>query len=345
VTSAPAGIECGPTCTAGFDQGSTVVLTSVSGINSEAVQWTGCSSVNGENKCEVKMSAARAVTATYAPKAGVPVYTLTVERTGTGQGTVTSPGGPISCGSACSVEVVAKATVTLVATPTPGSIFDHWSGGGCTGSGVCEKAVTSTRTVKAVFTLAGTRTLAISLAGAGAGAVTSKAAGISCAASCSPQVAAGKKVTLSAKAATGSTFSGFSGACTGTKACKVTMSEAKSVTATFAKSSAPQPTGTAAVAAKAKVKGGRALVGIRCAAGTSSCRGTLKLTAKLKGKGKKATAIGAATFTLAPGSSTTLKVTLSAKAKQALKATGKLAARVSGEGIGAHALALKLASR
>jgi hypothetical protein len=38
-------------------------------------------------------------------------------------------------------------------------------------------------------------------------------------------------------------------------------------------------------------------------------------------------------------------VALSARAKQALKAAGKLAARVSGEGTAAHALKLKLASK
>jgi hypothetical protein len=40
-------------------------------------------------------------------------------------------------------------------------------------------------------------------------------------------------VTLTAAAASGSTFTGWSGACTGTGACSVTMSAAQSVTATF----------------------------------------------------------------------------------------------------------------
>jgi len=40
-------------------------------------------------------------------------------------------------------------------------------------------------------------------------------------------------VTLTARAARGSTFVGWSGACTGTGSCAVTMNAAKSVTATF----------------------------------------------------------------------------------------------------------------
>jgi hypothetical protein len=116
------------------------------------------------------------------------------------------------------------------------------------------------------------------------------------------------------------------------------MSEAQSVTATFAKAPLPVP-GLATVAKKAKVKGAKAYVGLHCD-GPNSCRGSLKLSARLKGK---ATTIGAATFSLAPGSSTVLKITLSAKARQALKAAGKLAARVSGVGITSpHAVALKV---
>jgi beta-lactam-binding protein with PASTA domain len=41
-------------------------------------------------------------------------------------------------------------------------------------------------------------------------------------------------VTLTARAASGSTFTGWSGACTGGSACTVTMDAAKQVTAVFA---------------------------------------------------------------------------------------------------------------
>jgi hypothetical protein len=116
------------------------------------------------------------------------------------------------------------------------------------------------------------------------------------------------------------------------------MSEAHGVTATFAKVSTPSSTGTAVIARNAKVKGGKAFVGIRCG-GPASCRGSLKLLAKL---GRKSTAIGSATFSLAPGSSTTLKIGLSAKAKRLLKSAGQLSARVTGAGIQSRSLRLKL---
>jgi hypothetical protein len=339
VTSTPAGIECGSACSAGFDQGSTVTLASVSGTHSEAVQWSGCDTIDGENRCLVTMGAARAVTATYKPEAGYPVYTVSVTKGGTGTGTVTSSPIGIECGAACSTEVVSKSKVTLIAVAAPGSVFSHWSGGTCAGEGPCERNINSTRTVKAVFSAVGTRTLTIALAGTGAGTVKSKAAGIECTASCSPSIAAGTKITLTAVPATGSTFSGFSGACSGNGPCKVQMSEAHSVTATFAKSPTPsKPTGVAVVAGKAKVKGGKAFVKVSCT-GPASCRGSLRLSAKLKGK---SATIGSATFSLASGNSTTLKVKLSARAKRALKSAGKLKARVSGAGIGPHVVRLKL---
>ncbi|MFL5902060.1 MAG: InlB B-repeat-containing protein [Solirubrobacterales bacterium] len=335
VTSVPVGIECGATCTAAFDQGATVTLASVSGPNSEDVQWTGCDTVTGENKCEVEMSAARSVTAAYAPKPGASIYTVSVEKKGTGSGAVTSSPGGIECGSACSVEVVAKTKIMLVATPAPGSVFAHWSGGGCTGSGACEKPIISNRTVKAVFTAIDTRTLTISIVGSGT--VKSKAAGIECSASCSPELTTGTKVTLRASAATGSKFSGWSGACTGIAPCKVQLAEAQSVTATFTKPPAQPATATATVANRARVKGGKAFLAVRCN-GPASCRGSLRLLARLGGK---STAIGSAGFSLAPGSATTLKVRLSTRAQRVLKSAGKLKARVSGSGIEAHAVRLR----
>jgi len=65
---------------------------------------------------------------------------------------------------------------------------------------------------------------------AGSGTVTSAPAGIVCGASCSASYASGTVVTLTAAA--GSTFTGWSGACTGTGSCTVAMSAA-AVTASF----------------------------------------------------------------------------------------------------------------
>ena len=78
------------------------------------------------------------------------------------------------------------------------------------------------------------RHLTVSKLGAGSGIVTSSPTGISCGATCTAEFKEGTEVLLTAEADKGSTFSGWSGACSGTGTCKVTMSEPREVTATFA---------------------------------------------------------------------------------------------------------------
>jgi hypothetical protein len=182
--------------------------------------------------------------------------------------------------------------------------------------------------------------LTVTPAGTGSGTVTSSPAGINCGIDCSEAYAAGTEVTLTATAASGSTFSGWSGDCTGTGACKVTMSQARNVTATFAKQPAPPAPGTVSVGRTAKVKAGKALLKLTCK-GEGPCKGSLKLKAKIK-SGKKTVnkTIGKGSFSLAAGAKTTLKVKLSGPAKRAV-AKKPLKAKVSGSGVSSSTVKLK----
>lgn len=76
-------------------------------------------------------------------------------------------------------------------------------------------------------------TLTVAKAGAGSGTVTSSPSGIDCGSTCSASYSSGASVMLTAVAASGSTFAGWSGACSGTGACTLSMTAARSVTATF----------------------------------------------------------------------------------------------------------------
>jgi hypothetical protein len=76
-------------------------------------------------------------------------------------------------------------------------------------------------------------TLTVSKAGTGSGTVASSPAGINCGTDCTENYNSGTAVMLTATAAPGSVFAGWSGACTGTGACAVTLGAAKTVTATF----------------------------------------------------------------------------------------------------------------
>ena len=79
-----------------------------------------------------------------------------------------------------------------------------------------------------------THTLSVTRTGSGNGTVTSNPGGINCGGDCSQTYADGTGVTLTATPSAGSSFSGWSGACTGaTSTCGVTMSQSRSVTAQF----------------------------------------------------------------------------------------------------------------
>ncbi|WP_417913904.1 InlB B-repeat-containing protein [Candidatus Electronema sp. JM] len=83
--------------------------------------------------------------------------------------------------------------------------------------------------------------LTVSKNGTGSGAVTSSPAGISCGGTCAASFSAGQSVTLTAAAASGSTFAGWNGACSGTGSCTVTMDADKAVTAAFTANAAGSP--------------------------------------------------------------------------------------------------------
>ena len=156
--------------------------------------------------------------------------TLSVLKLGTGSGTVTSSPAGIDCGSDCSESFNCGTVVTLTATPTGGSVFTGWSGA-CSGAGTCTITMDANKTVAATFAQ---YTLTILKSGAGTGTVTSKPPGINCGNVCSETFSEIKKVTMTAKAAANSTFTGWSGACLGTGSCRVTVNGPTTVTASFA---------------------------------------------------------------------------------------------------------------
>jgi lysophospholipase L1-like esterase len=161
-----------------------------------------------------------------------PGVSLAVARSGAGSGTVTSNPAGINCGTACSTSFPNGTSVTLTATPASGSSFTGWSGA-CTGTAGCMVSMTQARSVTAAFSTSNTFPLAITRAGTGTGTVTSNPAGINCGTACTANYSNGASVTLTATPASGSTFAGWSGACTGTGSCTVSMTQARNATATF----------------------------------------------------------------------------------------------------------------
>jgi hypothetical protein len=323
-------------CAAKYPSGTTVTLIAEAGAASEFAGFSGACT---GSSCVLTMNSNKTVTATF----NLITYALAIEKIGTGTGTVKSSPAGIDCGPVCEFDFADETKVTLTATPDEGSAFDHWTGSGCN-KGTCVVTMARARTIKAVFDAVGERTLTVSKAGTGAGTVISAPKGIDCGSTCAAGFPVGKKVTLLAGADAGSTFTGFSGACTGTGPCQVTMSEARSVTANFELNANITPTdGLVVVAGTAKVKNGKASLRVFCN-GPSACKGELKLGMRVPGgtKGRKRfVVIGKASFDLQPGASTVLQVKISRRALAALEGRKALAARVVGTGIHAHAVRLK----
>ena len=80
-----------------------------------------------------------------------PTLLLQVKRAGDGAGTVKSSPAGIDCGDDCAENLPSFTKVTLTATPSPGSVFVGWSGGGCSGTGSCEVTLIDPTQVTAEF--------------------------------------------------------------------------------------------------------------------------------------------------------------------------------------------------
>jgi hypothetical protein len=167
----------------------------------------------------------------------VRVFTVTVQNQGTGSGTVTSTPLGIDCGTTCSGQFEQGTTVILNEVPVPGSVFAGWRGGACSGADpTCTVVMNANQTVIATFTAVGPipmSSLTVQRIGSGSGAVTSAPTGINCGDTCAAGFPTGSSVTLTATPIAGSTFVGWSGACSGAEPCIVPMNNDQIVGAQF----------------------------------------------------------------------------------------------------------------
>jgi uncharacterized repeat protein (TIGR01451 family) len=172
----------------------------------------------------------------------VPVYTLTIAKSGNGTGTVSADPGinaTPNCGATCSATYLSGTMVNLSATPDSGSLLQSW-GGACSGTPnsqlSCVVTMNANTSVSATLVLG--MTLNVSVTGGGTGTVTSNDGLISCAdtgGACSSLNLPGTQVSLIATPSTGSQFSSWSGACSGTNpnSCSVTLNSNQTVAATI----------------------------------------------------------------------------------------------------------------
>ncbi|MCM5680338.1 hypothetical protein M8A51_12440 [Schlegelella sp. S2-27] len=196
-----------------------------------------------------------------------------------GSGRVTSDRGGIDCnasgGPKCSTGYSALTYVRLSATPAAGATFTGWSGS-CRGTNlVCRVSNSRSRDVRATFSQApvAVTNYSLSVSVSGTGSVTSNPGGISCGSggsACTGSFANGTGVALSAQAPSGYTFQGWGGACSGTgSTCQVTMSQARSVSASFAVAQPTSHTLGVAVSGTGNVRSSPS--GIDCGNSATDC--------------------------------------------------------------------------
>jgi uncharacterized repeat protein (TIGR02543 family) len=189
-----------------YDYNTTVGVTATANPGYQFTGWTGA--CTGTGLCSVKVTGDASVTANFA----VVQYTLTPAVSPTGAATMI-PSAPTKYNF--------NTTVIVTATAATGYQFTSWAGA-CTGAGPCSVLMTSDKSVTANFTpLQYTLTNGVSPSGAG---TIAPATG---------KYNYGTPVSVTATASAGYQFTGWSGACTGTSACSVTMTGDRSVTANF----------------------------------------------------------------------------------------------------------------
>ena len=228
----PAGtIDCGDggtVCTGVFDYGTSVVLQATPITGSRFVNWTGTVCNGSTNAtCAFKILAANV---SVSPNfKDVTALTLTKG----GLGTVTSTPAGISCGPACTTtgfDFARGIVVKLNPTPAVGWSFAGFFGA-CAGATCSVNASTPTALVGATFSIQQRR---LTVAVVGHGSVSGP--GVACDAGSTPCVLDfdyGTSLPLTAAAAPGHRFTGWSQSCAGVGACNNVMTVNRSVTATF----------------------------------------------------------------------------------------------------------------
>jgi hypothetical protein len=173
-------------------------------------------------------SASRQVTISNTGSAPLQLGTLSLAGANAGdftQSSDTCSGTTVAVSGSCTIKLAFDPSATGARAATLEVPSDALSSGG-TNVGVMNVALTGTGT------LTPGHTLTVAIAGSGHGTVTGSS--LSCPGTCSKLYADGTAVTLSATAAAGSSFTGWSGGgCSGTGTCSIKVGADQTVTATF----------------------------------------------------------------------------------------------------------------
>jgi len=351
ITVSPSSFNFGAVAVGSTSSPETVTISSQNGsFNVSAVSVTGTNPGDftlSNNTCRSGSTSSCTIDVTYAPKAsGVRTGTLTVAdddgcsphqqalsggssagpftasvavNAGNGSGNVTSKPAGIQCGSAnnvCSAPFASGTSVTLTATPDPGSRLTGWSGA-CTGTGSCVLDMNSDKQVAATFDR--NPQVLVMISGGGSGKVISKPTGIDCefpvtaSTNCGVLFPVGTSVTLTATAASGSTFGGWSGGgCSGVGTCTFTLNTDQTITATFNSLFPADFSVSATPLTPASVTAGQSATSTLSVSGVNGFSNSVSFTCSVQPSPALAPRCSINPNAIAPGNSATLTVSTTA---------------------------------
>ena len=234
VTGLHGAIDCGATCVVPVPLHAVAKLTASPAPGSVVRRWPDVDGCEFSPTCYVAVAADRTATVEFF----APTLTVTTE----GSGAVSSEPAGISCGQTCTAVFGIDEEVSLKAIPKAGATFLGWTGECTNADDICTVSMSADRSATAQFTQL-RRTL--SVATDGPGTVSSDPDGITCGQTCTATFDDGRSVRLAATPAPGATFSGWTGACSGTQnQCVLTIEADESATAKFAAAPSPSPSPT-----------------------------------------------------------------------------------------------------
>ena len=194
-----------------YDYGTIVTVTAIANVGSFFAGWQGAVS-GSSNPVTMTTDNDQSITTTF----NLITYTLSTNTIGNGTGAIglNPPGGIYDYGT----------VVTATAIANVGSSFDGWQGAVNGSRNPVTVTLNSDQSITATFNLI-TYTLSTNMIGNGSGTLDLTPPG--------GVYDYGTIVTVTAAPLAGSRFAGWSGACTGTDTCVVTMTQDYAVTATF----------------------------------------------------------------------------------------------------------------